>query len=219
MLVIGALGFAKQLLSVLSQLKLTKDLYFYDDVNSDAPDLLYDVFPILHTFEEAKIHFGSGSKDFIIGVGGVRNRFNIYHKFSAIGGNTLRIISPTAILGDYDCRIEDGVSILHGSVIENSVHIGKGTLVNLHSLVTHDSVIGEFCELSPGVKLSGRCQIGDYTTIGTGAIILPGIRIGQNAIIGAGSVVTRDVESYKVVTGVPATVVRDVRDTERVIYS
>ncbi len=40
--------------------------------------------------------------------------------------------------------------------------------------------------------------------IGHGAIILPGITVGTGSVIGAGAVVTRDVPSYTITTGVPA---------------
>lgn len=40
--------------------------------------------------------------------------------------------------------------------------------------------------------------------IGAGAIILRGVKIGNGAIVGAGAVVTKDVEPYSIVAGVPA---------------
>ena len=44
--------------------------------------------------------------------------------------------------------------------------------------------------------------------IGANAIIMPGIQIGDGAVVGAGSIVTRDVNSYEVVFGAPAKVRR-----------
>lgn len=46
--------------------------------------------------------------------------------------------------------------------------------------------------------------IGDYVFIGPRAIILPGVTIGKGAIVAAGAVVTKDVEDFKIVGGVPA---------------
>ena len=47
-------------------------------------------------------------------------------------------------------------------------------------------------------------EIGHDVWIGHGAIVLPGIKIGHGAVVAAGAVVTKDVEPYAVVAGVPA---------------
>jgi len=46
--------------------------------------------------------------------------------------------------------------------------------------------------------------INDYVFIGPRAIILPGVTIGKGAVVGAGAVVTKSVDEYSVVGGVPA---------------
>jgi acetyltransferase-like isoleucine patch superfamily enzyme len=47
-------------------------------------------------------------------------------------------------------------------------------------------------------------EIGDDVWIGVNVTILPGVRIGRGSVVGAGSVITKDVEDYSVVVGVPA---------------
>jgi acetyltransferase-like isoleucine patch superfamily enzyme len=51
---------------------------------------------------------------------------------------------------------------------------------------------------------SAPIVIGHDVWIGMGAIILPGVTIGDGAIVGAGAVVTSDVPSGTVVSGIPA---------------
>ncbi|TEB14871.1 Streptogramin A acetyltransferase [Pelotomaculum sp. FP] len=46
--------------------------------------------------------------------------------------------------------------------------------------------------------------IGHDTWIGHGAIVMPGLTVGNGAVVGAGAVVTKDVEPYTIVVGVPA---------------
>jgi maltose O-acetyltransferase len=46
--------------------------------------------------------------------------------------------------------------------------------------------------------------IEDYAFLGTRSLVLPGVTIGRGAVVAAGAVVTRDVEPYTIVGGVPA---------------
>jgi acetyltransferase-like isoleucine patch superfamily enzyme len=51
--------------------------------------------------------------------------------------------------------------------------------------------------------------IGDYAWLGPRCIILPGVTVGEGAVVAAGAVITKDVEPYEVVAGVPARKVAD----------
>lgn len=56
-----------------------------------------------------------------------------------------------------------------------------------------------------------KIKIENNVFIGVGVIILPTVNIGQTSVIGAGSVITSDIESFKVVAGVPGKVIKTVR--------
>lgn len=56
-----------------------------------------------------------------------------------------------------------------------------------------------------------QVNIGNDVWIGRRAIIMPGVKIGNGCVIGAAAVVTRDVNDYSVVGGVPAKVIRERR--------
>ncbi len=53
-------------------------------------------------------------------------------------------------------------------------------------------------------RQKARVVIGHDVWIGHGAIILPSISVGDGAVVAAGAVVTKNIEPYAVVAGVPA---------------
>lgn len=57
---------------------------------------------------------------------------------------------------------------------------------------------------------SGPIRICDDAWIGTGAVIMPGVTIGEGAVVAANAVVTRNVDPYVIVGGIPAREIRKV---------
>ncbi|XP_075268648.1 putative macrolide acetyltransferase [Opisthocomus hoazin] len=68
--------------------------------------------------------------------------------------------------------------------------------------------------LPEDMPFKGNTVIGNDVWIGQNATILPGVHIGDGAIIGANSVVGSNVESYTIVVGNPAKVIRKRFDDE-----
>lgn len=50
--------------------------------------------------------------------------------------------------------------------------------------------------------------------VGMGSIVMPGVTIGEGAIIGAGSIVTKDIPAWTVAVGIPAKVVREIKEKD-----
>lgn len=50
----------------------------------------------------------------------------------------------------------------------------------------------------------GKVEIGNDVWIGANALIMYNVKIGDGAVIAAGAIVTKDVEPYSIVAGVPA---------------
>lgn len=214
MIIVGAKGFAKEVLEVLHQDNQTNNVVFYDDVNTDVPDILYGTFPVLKSVAAAKEYFEKSDNRFTIGIGNPVLRKKLFDKFTALGGELVSTISPFAHVGHFETHIGHGCNIMTGTVITNEVVISEGVLINLNCTVGHDTTIGSFSELSPGVKISGNCTIGNYCVLGTNAVVLPKVKLGNNVIVGAGAVVTKDVPDNTLVVGIPAQKIKDLPSLE-----
>lgn len=209
MLIIGAKGFAKEVLQVFHEKETCENIAFFDDQNKEIDDILFNKFPVIKSIDNAKKYFNKFDSEFTLGVGSPQLRFNMYQKFKSIGGILTSTISPKANIGNYEVIINQGVNLMTGTTITNSIKIEKGCLINLHCTIGHDSFIGEFSELSPGVHISGNCKIGAFCSIGTNVTILPKISIGNNVTIGAGSVVTKNIPDNSLVIGIPGKIVKN----------
>jgi sugar O-acyltransferase (sialic acid O-acetyltransferase NeuD family) len=213
MLIIGASGFAREILEIFHRKGEIEDIAFFDDVNAKMGNKLFDKFPILKNEAQVADFFKRSGTSFTIGIGDPILRCKMYKKFMNIGGKCVTLISSKANIGNYDVVIGEGVIIMSGVNVSNSVQIGKGSMIYYNSNVTHDCIIGEFVEISPSVNVLGRVHVGSFCNLGTNCTILPDVKIGNNVIVGAGAVVTKDVEDNSVVVGVPARIVRKISET------
>jgi acetyltransferase-like isoleucine patch superfamily enzyme len=109
----------------------------------------------------------------------------------------IRGIGSTTRIGSY-CSVARGVKIMSSG----QVHAVDAISTFPFYLIDHDLKRTDF------MVRKGDVVIGNDVWIGADAIILPGVRIGDGAVIGAGAVVTKDVEAFQIVAGVPAKALR-----------
>ncbi len=208
MVVIGAKGLAREILMVLHENGEEDDLFFFDDIDPDVPNRLYEKFQVIRSLAELKSHFRRSSPGFALGLGGAVRRAEMSQKLHACGGELQSIIARSASIGCYGTCIGPGVCILTQAIITCDVSIGEGTLINKAVVIGHDVTIGRYCEISPGAKIMGRSRIGDFSEIGTNAVILPNTNIGSYCRVDAGSAVRHTIQDHSVVIGVPPKVFR-----------
>jgi virginiamycin A acetyltransferase len=132
--------------------------------------------------------------------------------------------------------IEDDVYIGNHCTIQVNGRIGRYTMiannVGIVGKLDHDyREVGAPIRYAKWVgsrndlpKQETSVDIGRDTWIGYGTIILSGVTIGDGAIIAAGSVVTKDVPPYQIVTGSPAKCIKhrftadEIKQHEKLIY-
>src|SRR5690606_26962638 len=136
-----------------------------------------------------------------------KNRYDI-HKSFRFNGVHIKIYG--------EGRFKAGKNSYIGSF--STVQVYKGCNIE----------IGENCRISHNVRIYSQSAVSDQdfksidelkikfgdviiednVWIGANVFINPGIIVGENSIIGANSVVTKDIEPFSIVGGVPAKLIR-----------
>jgi UDP-2-acetamido-3-amino-2,3-dideoxy-glucuronate N-acetyltransferase len=128
-----------------------------------------------------------------------------------------------------DVEIGEYTIVGRGVAVENKCTVGKRCKLETNAYITALSEIGDFVFISPNVTFTNdnfmgrtkeRFKYHKGVTIKTGgrvganSTVLPGITIHEDALVAAGSVVTKDVPSEKIVLGSPAKVWNDVPEEQ-----
>ena len=93
---------------------------------------------------------------------------------------------------------------------QGGIYIGDGVLIG-HNVTLATLNHDERPEFRQNIYPK-PIKIGNNVWIGSNATILQGVTIGDNAIIGANAVVTKDVPAGFVVAGIPAKVIRKIKE-------
>ena len=127
----------------------------------------------------------------------------------------------------FGMKIGSGSAIYTGARFYNAsnIEVGEDTIIGEQAVLDGRDklVIGNHVDFATGVMIynaehdledkdfkavSAPVSIEDYVFIGPRAIILPGVKIGKGAVVAAGAVVSKNVEPFTIVGGVPAKLIR-----------
>lgn len=147
-------------------------------------------------------HLPEGCK-YSIGIGSGTVRRKLDKAASAAGLEPATLIHRSATFGA-DVRIAPGAVVCAHVSVTTNVSIGRHAHINLNSTIGHDAVLADYSTINPLCAISGEVTVEDEAMVGTNSAINQGLRIGRGSIVGSGSAVTKNVDDYTLVAGVPA---------------
>jgi maltose O-acetyltransferase len=123
------------------------------------------------------------------------------------------------IYGGCEYRYPRGLKIGKGSSIGHRAILDarKGLIIGENVVFATEVMVWTLHHDYNDINFAGKgasVLIGDFVWLGSRSIILPGVTIGKGAVVATGAVVTKDVEPYTVVAGIPAKVIakRDIKN-------
>jgi len=166
---------------------------------------------------------------------GVKLRYYAYRPLFKKTNGFFRIDTGVTILGFENIEIGANVSFMKNSYVyahdEGAILIGDNFTMNTNSQLGASFgkiIIGNDCAIAPNCVLRasnhnfenpdvpfrkqghtyGEIIIEDDVWISSNCVVTANTKIGKSSIIGAGSIVTKDVEPYSIMGGIPAKLIR-----------
>jgi UDP-N-acetylglucosamine acyltransferase len=143
---------------------------------------------------------------------------------------------PTRLeIGDRNV-FRESCTINRGTTHDKGVtRIGSDNLFMAYAHVAHDCLIGDNTVFANCASLGGHVEVGDWVILGGLTAVHQFARIGAHAFLGGGTILSRDVPPYVMVTGNPAAPhainaeglkrrgfgeeqIRNIRDAYRILY-
>lgn len=104
-------------------------------------------------------------------------------------------------------KLGSHVDLAWGVIITTSgrVQIGDRTLIGYNSVISsaNHNIPANYGRIFGSGHTKQKVMIGKDVWVGANCVITAGVTIGDGAVIAAGSVVTKDVEPFSIVGGVP----------------
>lgn len=128
----------------------------------------------------------------------IDDTFRLFPSFYTDFGKNITIGKDVFINSGCHFQDQGGIEIGDGSLIGHNVVLAT---IN-HDLDPKENRKNHYAPI----------KIGAHVWIGSNATVLPGVTVGDWAVVAAGAVVTKDVPPMTVVGGVPARVIKAVKD-------
>lgn len=194
--IIGAGGFAKEVLCLITDLGRSNDVCCFMET-----DEFYKKRTVLDIRVEPISNFNSEKYKAIVAVGDPHGREKIIKQLPK-STKFETLIHPNITISKWN-KIGEGSIICAGCILTCNIELGQHTHVNLDCTIGHDCKIGDYFTAAPSVNISGKCKIGKKVYIGTNSAIRDKISICDEVTIGMGSIVVKDINEPGIYIGNP----------------
>lgn len=142
--------------------------------------------------------------EFVVAIGNPRVRKKVVEKLASLGMADFATLIHPSVKMDETVKVGKGTMVCAGSIVTVDIVIGDHVILNLNVTVGHDGKIDDFVTVAPMVALSGNVILEEGVEVGTGAAIRQGVNMAKGSMLGMGGVLTKDTDSDTIYVGAPA---------------
>ena len=175
------------------------------DNNSELHGAKFYGFDIIGGYEVVSSLIGKDAHFVSVVSGSTLSRFESVEKLVELGAEIGNLIHPQTDLSFV--QLGTGQFIERNVEIQAGASIGQNSCIHSQAVIAHETIIGHTSFVAQHASILGKSVIGDGVFVGANSTILPRLKIGNWVTIGAGAVVTKDIEDFAIVAGVPARVI------------
>ena len=217
LVIIGTGGFGRECAEIAKTIESKENdinlIGFLDDNKEHHGKVKNDV-KVLGSIEWIKDFNITDDIYFVCAIGDTIIKKSVVEKALKLGYKPYSLIHPSVHIS-YGVSIGEGVILSPGSVISTNCVLKDYTVINQLCSIGHDAIIGKYSTVNPLVSINGGDEIGEGVYMGTQSSIIQFLSIGKWSIVGAGACITKNIDEYKVVQGVPAKITYTFRDHYR----
>ena len=189
--IVGAGGFGREAvwtverINKASQQPLWNVIGFADDDPAKAEGN-FEGYPMLGSCEKAsKDHPGASV---FVAIGDNAIRADIYRRLR--GHDFPAFIDPSAQVSP-TTEFRHGTYIAAEAVVSVGTDIGKFVIINCRAGIGHDSIVGDFANICPGVTLSGHTRVGKSVYMGANSCTAQGVCVADGTVVACGQAVLK----------------------------
>ncbi|UYZ61455.1 acetyltransferase [Hymenobacter weizhouensis] len=213
LVIVGAGGLGREVLVLARHINEAQPIWelagFYDD-QPPVPSRLHDL-PYLGT--TADLNATAEPLHVVVAVGNSRSRAAVVARLTSSQLTFATLVHPAVACQPYQrLHIGAGCIIGQGCILTCDIRLGRHVLLNLGCTIGHDAILEDFCSLMPHANVGGEAHLETGVYLGTNATVINRVRVGANTIVGAGAVTIRNLPPDCTAVGVPAQVVKGLRD-------